>query len=110
MEKMGYLIGVWPRKIFTGLAKSASYIAVGGEAYSPPDQPLPPMGNGLYPFCRKNNISLSGFCRSFVAVDTNYNVVDDPGDTEVFSNSGDYAALDLGLISGWGRVVCFGGP
>lgn len=102
-------IGFWPQQIFSGLATSANYIAVGGEAYSP-DKNLPLMGNGRYPYCTNEDITLSSFCHHFVVVDTNFNIVD-PKDTQVYSSpSKRYNAFDRGWTPAWGRLLCFGGP
>ncbi|CAO2827255.1 unnamed protein product [Amaranthus hypochondriacus] len=109
VEKLGIVIGFWPRAIFSGLKGSAYYIAVGGEAYSLHYKPLPLMGNGHYPYCTNTNISLSAFCQGFVVVNTNSDIVN-PEDTEIFSTSEDYATFDLGVTPWWGRVICFGGP
>ena len=109
MEKLGIVIGFWPRAIFSGLKSSAYYIAVGGEAYSLHNKPLPLMGNGYHPYCTNTNISLSAFCQGFVVVNTNSDIVN-PEDTEIFSTSEDYATFDLGVTPSWGRVICFGGP
>ncbi|KAF8379992.1 hypothetical protein HHK36_027460 [Tetracentron sinense] len=41
-------VGYWPKSLFTGLADFASEIEFGGEVYSPPSKPPPPMGSGLF--------------------------------------------------------------
>ncbi|KAJ8443120.1 hypothetical protein Cgig2_030888 [Carnegiea gigantea] len=102
----GIIIGFWPQKIFTGLAHSASYIAVGGQVYGPPDQPLPQMGNGRYPV---EDITLSAYCRDFIVVDANYKQIDTQ-DTEEYRDDKHYAVYDHGYEEGLGRLVFYGGP
>ncbi|KAL4601878.1 hypothetical protein ACB092_10G013600 [Castanea dentata] len=37
-------IGFWPKNVFTALGDGANYVERGGEVFSPPDVPSPPMG------------------------------------------------------------------
>ena len=100
------VIGFWPQQIFSGLAHSAAYIAIGGEAYSPPGQPLPPMGNGHYP---TEETSLSAYCKRFFVLDENHKQIDTQ-DTEEYRDMKNYAVFDMGIDKKRGRYVFYGGP
>lgn len=39
-------IGFWPKNIFTSLGDGGNYVEWGGEVFSPPNLPSPPMGSG----------------------------------------------------------------
>lgn len=108
LGKQNELIGFWPKQIFTGLATSATYVAVGGEAYSPTDQPLPPMGNGYYPVM---NPYLSAYCCGLTLWDEHYFPDSDPQDLESYSNNWHYNAYDFGSsYRSWGHITFYGGP
>ncbi|XP_075641980.1 uncharacterized protein LOC142613496 [Castanea sativa] len=40
------VIGFWPKNVFTALGDGANYVEWGGEVFSPPGVPSPPMGSG----------------------------------------------------------------
>ena len=100
------IIGFWPQQIFTGMAHSATYIAAGGEAYSPPGQPLAAMGNGHYPV---TDTRLSAYFMGFFVVDENYKQINTQ-DTEEYRDIKNYAVFDIGFRKIFGRLVFYGGP
>ncbi|XP_056687370.1 uncharacterized protein [Spinacia oleracea] len=99
------IVGYWPREIFTGLANGATYIAVGGEAYSPPGQPLPPIGNGYYPV---EDATLSAFCARLVVLDSNHQKIS-PKQTEKYTDNWHYGVYDREHYDNLGRTIFFGG-
>ncbi|XP_074276519.1 protein neprosin-like [Silene latifolia] len=105
LEVCGIPIGFWPKEIFSTMSTSATYVAVGGEVYSPPNQPLPPMGNGYYPV---NDITRSAYCTNFVVLNQNLTPIN-PENTETLSDDYHYGVYDEGITKHMGRVVYFGG-
>ncbi|XP_021855848.2 uncharacterized protein [Spinacia oleracea] len=99
------IVGYWPRELFTGLASGATYIAVGGEAYSPPGQPLPPIGNGYYPV---EDARLSAYCSEFGVLDANHKKIS-PKQTEKYTDNWHYGVYDREQYRDFGRIVFFGG-
>ncbi|XP_021855825.2 uncharacterized protein [Spinacia oleracea] len=99
------IVGYWPREIFTGLANGATYIAVGGEAYSPPAQPLPAMGNGYYPV---EDATLSAFCSGFGVLDANHQQIS-PKQTVKYADNWHYGVYDREHYENLGRTIFFGG-
>ncbi|KAJ8449293.1 hypothetical protein Cgig2_002425 [Carnegiea gigantea] len=107
-EKDATIIGFWPRRMFTGMAKSASYVAIGGETYSPPRKPLPLMGSGYKP---GGNYDTSWFarCVSTFVVGENYDQTP-PQDTEKYTTNKAYVVADKRKVGKSGRVLYYGGP
>ncbi|XP_056688866.1 uncharacterized protein [Spinacia oleracea] len=99
------IVGYWPRELFTGLANGATYIAVGGEAYSPPDQPLPPIGNGYYPV---EDVRLSAYCARFGVLDANRQQIS-PKQTEKYTDNWHYGVYDREQYPKVGRTIFYGG-
>ncbi|KAK9733466.1 hypothetical protein RND81_04G069400 [Saponaria officinalis] len=98
-------IGFWPKQIFTTMSNTATLVAVGGEAYSPIDRPLPPMGNGYYPV---QSMRLSAYCSHIVFVDGNHRIIDHP-ETARYTDDPHYGIIDAGVTNPFGRLIFFGG-
>ncbi|KMT06269.1 hypothetical protein BVRB_7g161940 [Beta vulgaris subsp. vulgaris] len=105
LELCGTIIGFWPHQIFTAMQDAATYVAVGGEAYGPPGQPLPPMGNGYYP---SEELLLTAYCRNFTILDANRQYVN-PQQTEKYAPEWRYGVYDMGIYKDRGRTICYGG-
>ena len=74
-------IGFWPKNVFIALANGANYVEWGGEGFSPPNVPSPPMGSGTE-FLAEDT-KYSAYCRMIKIIDENNNVVN-AVDTETF--------------------------
>ncbi|KAJ9679073.1 hypothetical protein PVL29_021105 [Vitis rotundifolia] len=72
-------IGYWPKSIFTTMADSASEIQFGGKAYSPLNQPAPPMGSGHFD---ANDFSRTCFISNMQLVDSS-NILFEPKNTSL---------------------------
>uniref|UniRef100_A0A803LWX8 Neprosin PEP catalytic domain-containing protein n=1 Tax=Chenopodium quinoa TaxID=63459 RepID=A0A803LWX8_CHEQI len=99
------MVGYWPREIFTMLGYTASYIAVGGEAYNSQYEPLTPMGNGYFP---KADAQLSAHCGRFAVLNEDHKVVD-PDQTDLLVTNSSYGVIDVKDYGDLGRTVFFGG-
>lgn len=100
-------IGFWPQRIFTGLANFATFIEWGGQVFSPPDVPSPPMGSGKFP---GNNNLRDAYCAHIITVDEDHQVVNDEYTIEV-SDTDRYEPVDVGNVDReWGHQMFFGGP
>ena len=42
-------VGYWPQNLFTYMYGGANFVFWGGQVYSPPNEPSPPMGSGHFP-------------------------------------------------------------
>ncbi|KDP25946.1 hypothetical protein JCGZ_22851 [Jatropha curcas] len=104
-------VGWWPKKIFTGLADSATYIEWGGEVYSPPNIPSPQMGSGnilKYPMSTEYN----SFCAELTIVNESHQTVNAPKVETYRDISGTYYnAYDSGYVrKDYKHLMWFGGP
>lgn len=92
-------IGFWPNRIFTGLAKSGSYVACGGEAYHPPDIPgVPHMGSGFKPSRHKN---FNAYCFGFFVLNEQRHVTVKVH-TEAYTNAPQfYGIVDEFILGGF---------
>ncbi|GMH02546.1 hypothetical protein Nepgr_004385 [Nepenthes gracilis] len=106
IETNATLIGFWPKKIFTGLAEYGSFVACGGQVYSPPGQPDPPMGSGFRP---KIDVRYDGYCRNFIIVNEK-NEIEPAMDMEEYSNYDTYKVKDIGILKKFGHLLLYGGP
>ncbi|GMH02545.1 hypothetical protein Nepgr_004384 [Nepenthes gracilis] len=100
------LIGFWPKKIFTSLAEHGTFVACGGQVYSPPGQPDPPMGSGFRP---KINPRYDAYCKDFIIVNGEHEI-EPTMDVEEYSDYDIYKVKDMGIVKGFGHVLLFGGP
>ncbi|KAM3686560.1 hypothetical protein ACB098_10G010800 [Castanea mollissima] len=91
------VIGFWPKNVFTALGDGANYVDWGGEVFSPPDVPSPPMGSG----------NSAKQIKTINETDYVVNAVD----TEAFSDIVQYEVLDLGIFDrpDVQHIVLFGG-
>ncbi|XP_060967257.1 protein neprosin-like [Cannabis sativa] len=106
--KAGTQIGFWPGRIFSALNTDlASYMEWGGEAYSPPGQPNPEMGNG---FRTTGDQKKDSFIEQMTTVDESHKqVIFD--NAEVFIDAKKLYSVDDWKIRGdHGHVMSFGGP
>ncbi|XP_075641955.1 protein neprosin-like [Castanea sativa] len=85
------VIGFWPKNVFTALGDEANYVEWGGEVFSPPGVPSPPMG--------------SGQIKTINETDYVVNAVD----TESFSDIVQYQVIDEGRVGADQHLVLFGG-
>ena len=104
-------IGFWPKNVFTALANGANYVEWGGEVFSPPNVPSPPMGSGTE-FLAEDT-KYSAYCRMIKIIDENNNVVN-AVDTETFRDL-DFKQYDVKDEGNTGEaevqhLVLFGGP
>ncbi|XP_021774686.1 uncharacterized protein LOC110738601 [Chenopodium quinoa] len=95
--------GFWPRKIFNGLANSATF---GGEAFGPVDQPLPPMGNGYRGIAE---LLYAALIHEITVLDENFKEDYDPKETETYSDDPQYRIIDYGWTYKYGRLIFYGG-
>uniref|UniRef100_A0A2N9IKQ9 Neprosin PEP catalytic domain-containing protein n=1 Tax=Fagus sylvatica TaxID=28930 RepID=A0A2N9IKQ9_FAGSY len=104
-------IGFWPKNVFTALANGANYVEWGGEVFSPPDVPSPPMGSGAK-FLAEDT-KYDAYCRKIKIIDENNNVVN-AVDTEIFRDLDfkQYDVKDEGDTRKptFEHLVVFGGP
>ncbi|KAK9668177.1 hypothetical protein RND81_13G039600 [Saponaria officinalis] len=105
IEKEPITLGYWPQNIFTGLQTSGTYVACGGEVYTPATLPPPDMGTGLHP---NGYLADDAFCTELVVVDNNNTVVY-VTDTELYMNDDTYVAMDFRTKHPFHRFP-FGGP
>ena len=66
-------IGFWPKNVFTDLANGANYVEWGGEVFSPPNVPSPPMGSRSKFLA--DDTKYDAYCRKIKIIDENTNVV-----------------------------------
>ncbi|PON75267.1 hypothetical protein TorRG33x02_245570 [Trema orientale] len=101
-------IGFWPSKIFSGGLKDlATYVEWGGEAYSPPGQPSPPMGSGFF---LQGYTKMDAYCRILTTVNEAHEP-DDAENTEMFvDDSHSYMVDDWGKRGSARHLMTYGGP
>lgn len=104
LEICGIVLGYWPQQIFTKMADGATYVAVGGEAFNLPSQPLPPMGNGYYP---SEELGITAFWHNFTVLDSNHQHII-PQQTEKYTTDWHYGVYDM-MHGKEGRAICYGG-
>ncbi|XP_056694009.1 uncharacterized protein [Spinacia oleracea] len=104
LEICGIVLGYWPQQIFTKMADGATYVAVGGEAFNLPGQPLPPMGNGYYP---SEELGITAFWHNFTVLDSNHQHII-PQQTEKYTTDWHYGVYDM-MHGKEGRAICYGG-
>ncbi|XP_024017028.1 uncharacterized protein LOC21405166 [Morus notabilis] len=100
-------VGYWPPNIFSGLKDLATYIEWGGEAYSVPGQPGPPMGSGEFLF---GDTSQDAFCRQATTVDEAHEPQDAENTQTFADDTGSYNVHDWGIRGEFGHLMTFGGP
>ncbi|XP_050264270.1 uncharacterized protein LOC126708524 [Quercus robur] len=101
------VIGFWPKNVFTALGDGANYVEWGGEVFSPPGVPSPPMGSG-YSERLKENTKYDAYCRQIKTInETDY--VLNAVDTESFSDIVQYQVIDEGRVGADQHLVLFGG-
>ena len=66
-------IEFWPKNVFTALANGANYVEWGGEVFSPPNVPSPPIGFGEK-FLAEDT-KYDAYCRKIKIIDENNYVV-----------------------------------
>ena len=104
-------IGFWPKNVFTTLANGANYVEWGGEVFSLPNVPSPPMGSGTKFLVE--DTKYSAYCRMIKIIDENNNVVN-AVDTKTFQDL-DFKQYDVKDEGNTGEsevqhLVLFGGP
>ncbi|KAK7816523.1 hypothetical protein CFP56_043961 [Quercus suber] len=101
-------IGFWPKNIFTSLGDGANYVEWGGEVFSPPNVPSPPMGSGSSMLEMTN---YDAYCRLIKIInETDYEV--NAVGTKAFSDVNQYQVKDEGDTheADFQHLVLFGGP
>ncbi|XP_012572078.1 protein neprosin-like [Cicer arietinum] len=106
-----FIIGYWPKQLFTHLSTGASLIRFGGQTYAPPNMDSPPMGSGRLP---KEKLKNSGFMGSLQIIDSDYNQNDvKPKDMMPYSDT-DTNCYDLWYHGDqgpfWHQAFLYGGP
>ncbi|KAL4601879.1 hypothetical protein ACB092_10G013700 [Castanea dentata] len=101
------VIGFWPKNVFTALGDSANYVEWGGEVFSPPGVPSPPMGSG-YSERLEENTKYDAYCRQIKTINETDYVVN-AVDTESFSDIVQYQVIDEGRVGADQHLVLFGG-
>ncbi|KAK9985102.1 hypothetical protein SO802_034627 [Lithocarpus litseifolius] len=101
-------IGFWPKNVFTALGDGASYVEWGGEVFSPPDMPSPPMGSGRAHL--QQDTVFDAYCRQIKTINETDFVVN-AVDTEKLSDIQQYEVLDEGMTGAadFQHLVLFGG-
>lgn len=100
-------IGFWPKRIFSSLSDLATRVDWGGEIFSPPDIPSPPMGSGNFPW---ESTEKDAFCAHIATINEAHQLVNAVGTGEEV-NDDTYEPVDERQMSGsWGHLVFFGGP
>ncbi|GAB4834383.1 hypothetical protein Ancab_032637 [Ancistrocladus abbreviatus] len=102
-------LGFWPKRFFTTLAQSGSYVACGAEAFTPPGQPASGLEIGSGYTLYFKDPKWDAFCKNFVIVNEAHNIVDADG-TESFASNKNYDVKDAGVHKRLGHIVFFGGP
>ncbi|KAG5563142.1 hypothetical protein RHGRI_005783 [Rhododendron griersonianum] len=99
-------VGFWPKRIFSDLANSASYVEWGGKVYSSPGTSAPAMGSGHF---LKRNTKYDAYFRNIqVFNDFGQNV--DEFNTDTFNDIGLYDVADIKKAQSFGHLVLYGGP
>ncbi|KAI4370065.1 hypothetical protein MLD38_018450 [Melastoma candidum] len=101
-------IGFWPQRLFTGLSNRADYLDWGGEVYSPPTIPSPPMGRGLSP---RGSLLWDASFKDIVTINESGENVKATG-TEAYSDASDnYWSIDqaVGKAPDF-HLFTYGGP
>ncbi|XP_050226240.1 uncharacterized protein LOC130014446 [Mercurialis annua] len=100
------IIGFWPPQRFEFLEEGASYVDWGGEVFSPPNLPNPPMGAGNSRLFKSQEQDAYGFNMEIINED--HKVVD-ASNTEKYSNLDVYHVEDGGFDTLLGNIFYFGG-
>ena len=99
-------VGYWPSRIFSGLKGLATDVEWGGEAYSPPGQPSPPMRSGFSPV---NDTYYDAYCRVLTTINDDHDP-DDAENTEEFADDTNlYKVHDWGNVGSFRRLMSYGG-
>lgn len=105
------ILGYFPSGILPVLGRGpATRMEWGGETYTPPNLPFPPMGSGHF---AAEGFGKASYLRWIRVYDGNRNAVDAPLDTEVFVDRPScYTVDDPRMLYGGevGRVFFYGGP
>ncbi|KAK9985101.1 hypothetical protein SO802_034626 [Lithocarpus litseifolius] len=101
------VIGFWPKNVFTALGDGANYDEWGGEVFSPPGVPSPPMGSGYSERLKENN-KYDAYCKQIKTINETDYVVN-AVDTESFSDIVQYQVIDEGRVGADQHLVLFGG-
>ncbi|XP_075641954.1 protein neprosin-like [Castanea sativa] len=101
------VIGFWPKNVFTALGDGANFVEWGGEVFSPPGVPSPPMGSGIK---LKKDTTYDAYCRQIKTINETDYVVN-AVDTEAFADIAQYEVFD---VEEYGRadiqhMLLFGG-
>ncbi|KAI6707231.1 hypothetical protein NL676_010193 [Syzygium grande] len=105
------VVGFWPQQIFSGgggLRDSATYVDWGGQVYSPPDVPSPPMGRAAMPL---PNILYDASCQDMTTINENHDT-EAAGGTETYADRVKYYQVgDMGHKKApLHRAMTYGGP
>lgn len=101
-------IGFWPKNIFTSLGDGGNYVEWGGEVFSPPNLPSPPMGSGS---SLLETAKYDAYCRLIKIInETDYEV--NAVGTKAFSDVNQYQVKDEGDTheADFQHLLLFGGP
>lgn len=105
-EEEHIAVGFWPKRIFTGLGDLANYVEWGGEVFSPPGTPKPPMGAGHLAI---GSLQVDSFFGPIVVLNE-YGQTVDPDNVEEFAdNKKLYNVRNKGIEKDFGRVILYGG-
>ncbi|XP_075641956.1 uncharacterized protein LOC142613477 [Castanea sativa] len=102
------VIGFWPKNVFTALGDGANYVEWGGEVFSPPDVPSPPMGSDRN---LQHDIKYDAYCKQIKTINETDYVVN-AVDTEKLSDIIPYyEVLDEGITGAadFQHLILFGG-
>ncbi|KAK6912016.1 Neprosin, partial [Dillenia turbinata] len=103
-------IGYWPKALFTGLGDKGTYVEWGGQVFSLPAQPSPPMGSNFHP-SRDTNYDCFSMRLQFQKNDEE-SFSDPKDEIETFTDDNrSYGIDDLGFQDDtFRRIIVFGGP
>ncbi|KAK9985105.1 hypothetical protein SO802_034630 [Lithocarpus litseifolius] len=103
------VIGFWPKNAFTALGDGANYVYWGGEIFSPPGVPSPPMGSG-YGAKLDEDTRYDAYCRKIKTINETDYVVN-AVDTRSFSDIVQYEVIDEGIVgvAEIQHIILFGG-
>ncbi|XP_075641964.1 protein neprosin-like [Castanea sativa] len=102
------VIGFWPKNVFTALGDGANYVEWGGEVFSPPDVPSPPMGSDRN---LQQDIKYDAYCKKIKTINETDYVVN-AVDTEKLSDIKPYYdVFDEGITGSadFQHLILFGG-
>ncbi|RRT33472.1 hypothetical protein B296_00049672 [Ensete ventricosum] len=94
-------VGYWPKEIFNNMADS-SLVQMGGDVYSPLDEPSPPMGSGVLNEAKFLRVLLMDGRGNNIKV-TEYTTINDLPNY-IYGVTSDLKTLSYGGPGGWRKA------